>query len=167
MYLKFWGSYCIFMDPVYVSVIRDMAVCCIYSRGVLRELTILLLVDADCLGSRGTKSGGELSQCCLTSALLDGHFLVFEGYISLEDVGGRYQEWLRLNLISCLKFWYTWDPFDIHKVVHILFSPATWCCLNLTGAVLPLTWHILYISCILAWSSIPSVPCRLWHIHRV
>lgn len=48
------------MEPVSVSVIRDMAVCCICRCGILSELTILFLVDADCSGSRGTESGGEL-----------------------------------------------------------------------------------------------------------
>jgi len=47
------------METVSVSVIRDMAVCCIYRCGILSELTILRLVDADCLGSRGAESGGE------------------------------------------------------------------------------------------------------------
>jgi len=33
------------------------------------------------------------NSCCLTSTLLDGHFLVFfESHISLEDAGGWYHE---------------------------------------------------------------------------
>jgi len=48
------------MEPVSISFIRDMAVCCICRRGILSELAILFLVDADCSGSRGTESGGQL-----------------------------------------------------------------------------------------------------------
>jgi hypothetical protein len=53
-----------------VLVIRDMAVCCVYRHGIPSELTVLFLVDADCLGSCH-------SSCYLTSTLLDGHFPVF------------------------------------------------------------------------------------------
>jgi len=48
------------MEPVSISFIRDMAVCCICRCGILSELTNLFLVDADCLGSRWTESGGQL-----------------------------------------------------------------------------------------------------------
>jgi hypothetical protein len=74
------------------------------------------------------------NSCCLTSTLLDGHFLVFEGHISLEDVGGRYREWLRLNLISCLKFlvylgsfWHSWSGSYVVHSRSLVLSKFNWC----------------------------------------
>jgi len=76
------------------------------------------------------------NSCCLTSTLLDRHFLVFfEGHISLEEVGGRYHEWLRLNLISCLKFlvylgsfWHSWSGSYVVHSSSLVLSKFNWCC---------------------------------------
>jgi hypothetical protein len=76
------------------------------------------------------------NSCCLTSTLLDGHFLVlFEGRISLEVVGGRYHEWLRLNLIPGLKFlvhlgsfWYSWSGSYVVQSNNLVLSKFNWCC---------------------------------------
>ena len=137
MCCKFWGGFCTFMEPVPVSVIRDMAVCCIYRCDILLDLIILFLVDADCLGSRGQSQVVRChSSCCLTSVLLDGSFLVFfEGHISLGDIGGQYYVWLQLNLISCLKFlvyrgsfWHLWNGSCVVQSSNLVLSKFTWCC---------------------------------------
>lgn len=75
------------------------------------------------------------NSCCLTSTLLDGHFLVFfEGHISLADVGGWYHEWLQLNLVSCLKFlvclgsfWHSWSGSYVVQSSSLVLSKFNWC----------------------------------------
>jgi hypothetical protein len=76
------------------------------------------------------------NSCCLTSTVLDGHFLVFfEGHTWLEDVGGQYHEWLQLNLTSCLKFlvylgsfWHSWSDSYVVQSGNLVLSKFNWCC---------------------------------------
>lgn len=151
MDLKFWGSFCTFMEPVYVSVIRDMAVCCIYRHGILWELTVLILVDADCLGSRGTESGGELSQFMLLdlntmwwafSGVFWRPYLIggcwwpvswmtwFESHILFEVLGIRgiilaYTKWFiccSVQQLGVSKFKWCCATTKLAYIVHVLAS---------------------------------------------
>lgn len=162
MHLKFWGSFCSFMEPVSVSVIRDMAVCCICRHGILWELTILLLVDADCLGSRGTVRWWVVTiHVAWPQHYWMGIFWCFLKVISHWRmlVAGIMNDFVWISYLVWSS-WYMWDHFGIHEVIHMLFSPATWCCLSLNGAVLPLSWHILCMFLHLGLKQQPICPMQ-------